>query len=91
MPRSKSSKPPRVFPAELGAAGVARIRDGEPWLQVWSEQLAVPLATIARKSGVDFDRLMDIAAERAEPSVDERDAIAAAMGTTVEQIDAEQE
>jgi hypothetical protein len=45
-----------------------------------------PLATIAWKSKISMDRLMDIEPEADIPTQEELEAIAKALGTTVELI-----
>jgi transcriptional regulator with XRE-family HTH domain len=56
---------------------------------VWrrSQQLCVPLDTIMRKTGLLMARLIDIEAERDQPTADELELIATALGTTVDRIE----
>ena len=70
----------------LGPAAAQRILDGEPWLQVWSYQLAIPFTTISRKSKIPLARLLEIERATDRPSQEELEAIASALGTTAEAI-----
>jgi hypothetical protein len=64
----------------------ARILGGEPWLRVWSQQLAVPMTVIAKRTRMPMARLIEIEAEQDIPSADELALIAAALGTDVASI-----
>jgi transcriptional regulator with XRE-family HTH domain len=80
---------PRKLPEvrNLDAGARQRILDGEPWLRVWSQRLCVPLDTMMRKTGLSMARLIDIEAERDQPTADELELIATALGTTVDRIE----
>lgn len=78
-------KPPEV--RKLGAAAERRILSGEPWLRVWSQELTIPLVTIAKKSKLSMERLFEIEREEITPSEEELELIAAALGTTVYEIE----
>lgn len=88
--RYKGRKTPPPTPATIGPAAEKRILEGESWLGVWSYQLAVPFTAIARKSKIPLARLLQIEREAAMPPGDELETIAAALGTTVELIEAVQ-
>jgi hypothetical protein len=83
--RFKSAIAGPSFPRTLGPAGEARIAAGEPWLRVWSQQLAMPLTAIAHKATLDVARLLEIEFG-AEPTDDELQGIAKALKTEVELI-----
>lgn len=89
--RYKGRKTPPPTPATIGPAAEKRILAGESWLDVWSYQLAVPFTTIALKSKIPLSRLLEIEREPAMPPRDELEAIAKALGTTVEEINAVQD
>ena len=84
--RHKGQPKPSPTVKTLGRAAGRRILAGEPWLRVWSQQLAVPLSTVARKSGISHARLILLECEFDEPTPDEIQAIANGLGTTVELI-----
>lgn len=86
--RFKSSIAKPDGPRSIGRGGIERLNDGEPWLMVWSQELAVPLATIERKTGIAMDRLLILEREADEPTRDEFEAIAAAMGTSAAMMEA---
>ncbi len=86
--RHKGQPKPPPTVKTLGAAAEKRILDGEPWLRVWSQQLAVPLVTISKKTGIHMARLLLYEAGELAPTQDEMAAIAKALGTTVEEINA---
>lgn len=89
--RHKGQPKPPPTVKTLGAAAEKRILAGEPWLRVWSQQLAVPLVTISKKTGIHMARLILYEAEAELPTQEELEAIAAALGTTVEEIEAVQD
>jgi hypothetical protein len=62
MSRFKSRIVGPSFSRQIGPAGEARIENGEPWLLVWSQQLAIPLSIITRKTKIALGRLRQIAA-----------------------------
>ena len=86
MVRYKGRKTPPPTVNTLGPAAEQRILDGEPWLQVWSYQLAIPFPTISRKSKIPIARLLEIERQKDMPMQDEFEAIARALGTTVDEI-----
>ena len=79
-------KPP--FPRDIGPRQQREIDAGAPWLAIWHYQLAVPLQTLARKSKIDFPRIDQIARGHDEPTPQEMEAIATALGTTAEMLNA---
>jgi hypothetical protein len=83
--RFKSSIPGPSFPRHVGPAGEARIENGETWLRVWSQQLAIPLSIIARKTKIDLGRLIQIETG-GQATEDELAAIAATLQTEVRLI-----
>ncbi len=86
--RHKGQPKPPPTVKTLGRAAESRILAGEPWLRVWSQQLAVPLVTISKKTGIHLGRLILYEAEELIPTQEELEAIAKALGTTVEEIEA---
>lgn len=85
--RFKTAMPKPDGPRTLGLGAKRRLNEGDPWLRVWSQELTVPLAEIARKTGIDMDHLILIEREKAEPDREEFEAIARAMGTDAETIE----
>ena len=85
--RFKTSMPKPNGPRTMGLGGKRRLNDGEPWLRVWSQELAVPIAIIARKTGIALERLIALEGEIDEPTRDEFEAIALALGTDAETIE----
>lgn len=85
--RFKTSMPKPDGPLTLGLGAKRRLNSGEPWLRVWSQELAVPLSIIAKRTGIAFDRLLALEDESEEPDRDEFEAIALAMGTDAETIE----
>lgn len=84
--RGKSGKPKPAFPRTIGERAQVRIDQGEPWLLVWSQQTAIPLATIARKTGIAMPRLIAIESGRVDATADEIEVIAAELCTDAAMI-----
>ncbi|WP_219893496.1 hypothetical protein [Aquisediminimonas profunda] len=89
--RNKGRKAPPPSVKTLGPAAEQRVLDGEPWLQVWSYQLAISFPTLSRKSKIPLARLLQIERATDMPAQEEPEAIAAALGTTAEAIIAVQD
>ena len=88
MVRHKGSQYRKPFPATLGEGAERRIRAGEPWLLVWQQQMTIPVAEIARKSGLSPARIAEMMRGEDDPTPDELSAIAAALGTTGAMLEA---
>ena len=79
-------KPP--FPRDISPRQQQKIDDGAPWLAIWQYQLAVPLQTLARKSKIPYLRINQLVRGDNEPTPQELEAMATALGTTAEMLNA---
>lgn len=76
------------FPQRLSPSVVLRITGGTPWLQVWMYQLTVTIVRLAKAAKMTPERVYHLQSGWDEPTPEELLAIAAALGTTVEEIEA---
>ena len=79
-------KPP--FPRDIGPRQQREIDAGAPWLAIWHYQLAVPLQKLARKSKITYPLVNQLVRGHDEPTRQEMEAIATALGTTAEMLNA---
>lgn len=70
-----------AFPRTIGEQVQLRIDQGEPWLRVWSQQLAIPLAIIERKTRFGMVRLVAIESVKAKATDAEMESLATALNT----------
>lgn len=85
--KSKSITAKPAFPRTIGERAQLRIDQGEPWLRVWTQQLAIPLTMIERKAGLNMARLIAIESGKDEATTEEIETIAPALNTDRKSID----